>query len=121
MELILLDNIEGLGRKGAIVKVKNGFGRNYLLPYKKAMPVNPDNLARLGKLKVKNRGLELSLNPRQLAPEDLKRLALAVLGTDSEGHALAAFFLHRAGDERLARQHLAKSGPLADQVSTALR
>jgi large subunit ribosomal protein L9 len=47
MEVILLESIDGLGRKGAIVKVKDGYGRNYLLPANKAMVANKDNMQRL--------------------------------------------------------------------------
>lgn len=32
MELILLQDVKKLGRKGELVRVKEGFGRNYLLP-----------------------------------------------------------------------------------------
>ena len=53
MEVILLESIEGLGRKGAVVKVKRGFGRNYLLPRQKAMVASADNLFRLQRLKKK--------------------------------------------------------------------
>ena len=37
MEIILLEDVQGLGYKDDIVKVKNGYGRNYLIPYKKAV------------------------------------------------------------------------------------
>ena len=37
MEVILLEDIHNLGYKGDIVTVKQGFGRNYLLPQKKAV------------------------------------------------------------------------------------
>jgi len=32
MRVLLLKEVKNLGRKGEIVKVKNGYGRNYLLP-----------------------------------------------------------------------------------------
>jgi large subunit ribosomal protein L9 len=41
MELILREDVENLGRRGDVVQVKGGFGRNYLLPRKLAMPVTP--------------------------------------------------------------------------------
>ncbi len=37
MKLILLDRVENLGASGDVVNVKDGFGRNFLLPRKKAM------------------------------------------------------------------------------------
>lgn len=39
MEVILLDNLEGVGQKGATVNVKPGFARNYLLPRRLAIPI----------------------------------------------------------------------------------
>lgn len=43
MEVILLENIETLGSRGQMVKVANGYGRNYLLPQKKAVAATPQN------------------------------------------------------------------------------
>ncbi len=45
MEVILLERIEKLGQMGDVVKVKPGFARNFLLPKKKALRANKDNLA----------------------------------------------------------------------------
>jgi len=38
MQVILLENMEGLGARGATVNVKPGFARNYLLPRRLAIP-----------------------------------------------------------------------------------
>ena len=43
MELILLENILNLGNIGDRVKVKNGYGRNYLLKKGKALRFNKEN------------------------------------------------------------------------------
>src|SRR6476469_533223 len=43
MEVILLERVEKLGAIGDVVKVKDGFARNYLLPRKKALRANEDN------------------------------------------------------------------------------
>lgn len=45
MELILLQKVANLGNLGDKVRVKPGFGRNYLIPYGKAMPATPEALA----------------------------------------------------------------------------
>jgi len=45
MEVILLERIEKLGKLGDVVKVKEGFARNYLLPQKKALRANKENIA----------------------------------------------------------------------------
>jgi large subunit ribosomal protein L9 len=45
MDLILLQKVQNLGDLGDLVKVKAGFGRNYLVPQGKAVPATKDNLA----------------------------------------------------------------------------
>ena len=69
MELILLENILNLGNIGDKVKVKNGFGRNYLLKKGKALRFNKENQDFVSKKKdelnkknieVKNKFKEIS-------------------------------------------------------------
>jgi large subunit ribosomal protein L9 len=43
MEVILREHVETLGRRGDIVKVAEGYARNYLLPRKLALPVTDNN------------------------------------------------------------------------------
>jgi large subunit ribosomal protein L9 len=45
MELILLQKVTNLGGLGDKVKVKPGYGRNYLVPQGKAVPATPANIA----------------------------------------------------------------------------
>ena len=51
MEIILLENILNLGNIGDKVKVKNGYGRNYLLRQGKALRYNKENLELVSKKK----------------------------------------------------------------------
>jgi large subunit ribosomal protein L9 len=44
MEIILRETIDNLGRAGQVVKVADGYARNYLLPKKLAYPATPGNL-----------------------------------------------------------------------------
>ncbi len=44
MNVILLDNVENLGNIGDLVKVKAGYGRNFLLPQGKAALATPENM-----------------------------------------------------------------------------
>jgi large subunit ribosomal protein L9 len=43
MEVILREHVENLGRRGDVVKVADGYARNYLLPRKLALTVNESN------------------------------------------------------------------------------
>ncbi|MBN1421581.1 MAG: 50S ribosomal protein L9 [Planctomycetes bacterium] len=46
MRLLLRTSIQNLGLMGEIVKVKDGYGRNFLIPQGYAVEATPDNLAR---------------------------------------------------------------------------
>lgn len=46
MDVILLEKLDNLGGLGDKVKVKGGYGRNYLIPTGKATPATPENVAR---------------------------------------------------------------------------
>jgi large subunit ribosomal protein L9 len=46
MEIILLQKVANLGNIGDRVKVKPGYGRNFLLPQGKATLATPDNIAK---------------------------------------------------------------------------
>src|ERR1043165_48212 len=46
MEIILLQKVANLGNIGDRVKVKSGYGRNFLLPQGKATLATPDNIAK---------------------------------------------------------------------------
>ena len=50
-EVLLVEHIQKLGSEGDIVKVRPGFARNYLIPQKKALPLNLANKRRLDALK----------------------------------------------------------------------
>jgi len=47
MEVILRQAVENLGKPGDVVKVKNGYARNYLLPHNLAYEATPGNLRRI--------------------------------------------------------------------------
>ena len=53
MEVILLERVEKVGKLGDVVKVKDGFARNYLLPQNKALRANKENLSVYEKEKEK--------------------------------------------------------------------
>ena len=47
MKVILREDVEKLGKAGDVVKVADGFGRNYLIPRQLAVPANVRNLKAL--------------------------------------------------------------------------
>ena len=69
MEIILLENIINLGNIGDKVKVKNGYGRNFLLKYGKALRFNKDNLDIVNKRKdeLNKKNIELKNKFKEIA------------------------------------------------------
>src|SRR5436190_13833958 len=53
MEVILRDHVENVGKRGEVVKVADGYARNYLLPRKLALPATPGNLKQIQRERVK--------------------------------------------------------------------
>jgi large subunit ribosomal protein L9 len=77
MELILLQDVEKLGRRGAIVKVADGHARNYLIPRRLAVPVTDKNRSALAAELERVAGRETRL--REDAQEAAARLAEVAL------------------------------------------
>jgi len=61
MELVLLENIKNLGKIGDLVKVKRGYGRNFLIKYGKALIASKPNIDLVNKKKdeLNQKNLEL--------------------------------------------------------------
>jgi large subunit ribosomal protein L9 len=47
MRVILLDNVEGIGKKGDTRDVRDGYGRNFLVPRGLAMPATAGNMKKI--------------------------------------------------------------------------
>jgi large subunit ribosomal protein L9 len=69
MDVILLERIGKLGQMGDVVRVKDGFARNFLLPRGKALRATADNKARFEGMKaeLQVRNLELKTGAEKLA------------------------------------------------------
>jgi len=85
VELILLQRVEKLGQMGEVVRVKPGYARNFLLPQKKAIRANKDNLARFETQRVQ---LEAQNIKRR---EEAERIAERVVG-------LSVVIIRQAGE-----------------------
>lgn len=79
MEIILLEDVTNLGYKDDVLKVKNGYGRNYLLPQKKAILATESAKKRLAEdLKQRAHKLERIKNDAQALADKLKDVKLTV-------------------------------------------
>lgn len=82
MEIILLEDVQGLGYKDDIVKVKNGYGRNYLIPYQKAVIATESAKKSLAeKLKQRAHKLEKIKNDAQALADKLAKVEALVIAT----------------------------------------
>ena len=66
MEVILRQAVESLGKPGDVVKVSNGYARNYLLPHGVAFEATPGNLKRI---QLERDRLEAAENERREAAQ----------------------------------------------------
>ena len=63
MQIILLEDVKSLGKKGTVVKVNDSYGRNYIIPRKLGVEANAANL---NDLKLQNANME-KLEPAKMA------------------------------------------------------
>jgi large subunit ribosomal protein L9 len=84
MELILMEDIKKLGKQGDIVNVKDGYGRNFLIPQNKAVAATVQTRKMVEKLKAKR---ELAEKKKLGQAEELKAKleALSITITSEAG------------------------------------
>jgi len=89
MEVILLERVARLGQMGEVVRVKDGFARNFLLPLGKALRATAENRTRFDTMKgeLQERSLALKGEAAQIA-EKLDGKSFTVLRQASESGQL---------------------------------
>lgn len=89
MKIILLEDVRRLGSQGDLVEVKDGYGRNYLIPKKLALPANQKNLKKLSQLKKeKESRKEKEMKDLSKIKEKIKGLSLTVTAEAQEDETL---------------------------------
>ncbi|MFA5114912.1 MAG: 50S ribosomal protein L9 [Candidatus Omnitrophota bacterium] len=79
MEIILIKDVEKLGKAGEVVNVKDGFGRNFLIPRGLAVPSNSAALKRLETDKQKRlEDMEKARSAAEAIREKLENLSLTI-------------------------------------------
>jgi len=79
MQVILLEKIKHLGQLGDTVNVKPGYGRNYLIPQKKAAPATPKNIKAFEEKRAELEKAQLdALDYAKRRAEQLKELTVVV-------------------------------------------
>ena len=97
MEIILREHVDNLGRRGEIVKVADGYARNYLLPRKLALPVTEGNRKQVERERAKFDAKES--DERKIAEAVAARLAgVEVVISRKVGETEALYGSVTAGD-----------------------
>jgi len=101
MKLLLLESVDGLGRPGDQVNVKNGYARNFLLPGRKAVKATGDSLRMLDSLRRK------AEEEDRIMISSMEELAQKLKGTEVTVHARATEDGHLFGSVTEKDVHLA--------------
>ncbi len=80
MEIILLEDIEKVGEKHSIVKVRDGYGRNYLIPKGMAIVANKSNRNQLDSMKRREAAVEAKFIAEYQAIADLLKGKMLKVG-----------------------------------------
>ena len=89
MQVILLERIEKLGQMGDIVTVRDGFGRNYLVPHGKALRATKGNLAEFEQRRVQLEAQNLQRKEEATAAAGrIDRRAVVIIRQAGEGGQL---------------------------------
>ena len=103
MEVILKEDVNKLGARGDVVKVAEGYGRNYLLPRKLAIQANEGNKAVIAQMKA--------ASVRRSAKEKTQAEELA-----KQFDGLSATFQRRSGEHNQLFGSVT-SGDIADAIA----
>ena len=86
MDIVLLEDVKALGKKGQVVKVNDGYARNFILPKKLGVEATPKNLneLKLQKVNAEKIAAQQLADAKTLA-EQLEKLSVTVSMKAGEG------------------------------------
>jgi len=120
MRVILLEKVANLGKVGDQVKVKPGYGRNFLIPGSKAVRATPDNIAAFEVRRAElEKAAEVALQQAEKRRETLEALKINIQAQSSDEGKLfgsvgprdVAEAITKAGVE-VAKQEINLSAPI---------
>ena len=122
IQLLLIHNVEHLGKQGDIIEVKPGFARNYLLPQGMATVATEHHKRMVEKHREKLRALELEKlkSYRELADELGKQSITIEANANDEGHLYGSVGPHeitaslKEAGFTLANDQIRLDGPLRE-------
>jgi large subunit ribosomal protein L9 len=121
MEVILLERVGRLGHMGDVVRVKDGFARNFLLPKGKALRATKENRAKFEGMKVEleTRNVEMRGEAQKMGGGLDGKSFIVVRQASEAGHLYGsvsgrdlATLLNEAGFTSVTRSHIALNAPI---------
>lgn len=96
MQLMLIEDVQDLGKQGDVVEVKPGYGRNYLIPYGFATFVTPEALKRIESHKAKVEAIRIArLNDIKMMAKKLEDQSITIeANANEEGHLYGSVTEH---------------------------
>ena len=123
MEVILIKDMENLGKVGDIVKVKDGYARNYLIPAGFALPATDSNVRRVrNELTALKKKMERQIQRFKEIAEKLNTLRITIEHEAGEEGKLFGSVtraqiereLHKAGFEEVERKQIMLEKPIRE-------
>ena len=106
MKVILQQDVKGQGKKGQMVEVSDGYGRNFLLPRKLAVEATAENV---NTMKMQDRAKQIRLAEEkaaaQAAAEQLKSYQVKIRARAGQGGKLFGSITSKEISEELKAQH----------------
>ena len=92
MQIILLEDIRNLGKIGEVVKVKDGYGRNFLLKTGKALRADKSNIEFVNKKKdeINKKNIELKKSAKKILEKIKNRKLIFKKETKENGELFAS-------------------------------
>ena len=106
MKVILLENVQGSGKAGALIEVSDGYARNFLIPRKLAQEATAKNLAELKQQEQKRqKQREREIAEAKAVQEKLQNLTVKIVARGGEGGRLFGSVTSKEIVEALQKQH----------------
>jgi len=106
MKVILTQDVKGQGKKGQLVEVSDGYGRNFLLAKKLAVLATPENLNTMKQQEKAKKAQEAAEKAEaQAISKKLEEITVKIVAKAGEGGRLFGAVTGKEIAEALAKQH----------------
>lgn len=122
MKVILLQDVKGTGKKGEVKEVAEGYGRNYLIPKKLAIPATDSNLKILqNQKKQEARKKEEEWKQAKKLAEELEKVKVVIAAKAGNGGRLFGAISSKQIVEELKKQYQLKIDKKKLQLQEPIR